>query len=137
MCGSKLENLPIILQKQWEANKTNRQQPWSTYALHFATFTSLAFVFDPLLLVSGWYATADWEPQNQRYAFWAQFIFIFGFTKVVKLMGLFIKNPFDLIFWPVSVVFGYFHGLIKLYALVTLNMVSGAVNQANARAKIC
>lgn len=49
---------------------------------------------------------------------------MFGFTKFVKLMGLLLRNPSDVIFVPVSIVFGYFHGLIKLYALITLNMVS-------------
>lgn len=78
---------------------------------------------DPLLLAAGWWATADWEMQNRRYAFWAQVVFMFGFTKVVKLMGLFLRNPSDIFYLPVSVLFGYFHGLIKLYALVTLNMV--------------
>lgn len=105
------------------SNKRNRQQWWCTYALHIATFTSLAFVTDPLLLASCWWATADWDIQNRRYAFWAQFIYMFAFTKVVKLMGLFLRNPSDVIFLPVSILFGYFHGLVKLYALVTLNMV--------------
>lgn len=49
---------------------------------------------------------------------------MFAFTKVVKLMGLFLRNPSDIIFLPVSIVFGYFHGLIKLYALFTLQVVS-------------
>lgn len=48
---------------------------------------------------------------------------MFGFTKVVKLMGLFLKNPSDVFFLPASVIFGYGHGLIKLHALCTLNMV--------------
>ena len=48
---------------------------------------------------------------------------MFGFTKVVKLVGLFRKNPSDLMFLPVSIVFGYFHGLIKLWALCTLKQV--------------
>ena len=61
---------------------------------------------------------------NRRYAFWAQFTFMFGFTKVVKLIGLLVRNPSDIMFLPVSVLFGYFHGLIKLYALFTLKMVS-------------
>lgn len=112
----------------WTSMVTERyiwtQQLWCTYALHFATFTSLAFVVDPLLLASCWWGTADWEIQNRRYAFWTQFIFMFAFTKVVKLMGLFIRNPSDIMFLPVSVIFGYFHGLIKLYALITLNMTS-------------
>lgn len=100
-----------------------RQQLWCTYALHIATFTSLAFAVDPLLLASCWWATADWDTQQRRYAFWAQFVFMFGFSKVVKLMGLFLRNPSDILFLPVSILFGYFHGLIKLYALFTLNMV--------------
>ncbi|KAH7320011.1 nucleotide-diphospho-sugar transferase [Stachybotrys elegans] len=116
----------------WRSNWTSlmverhvwRQQWWCTYALHIATFTSLAFVFDPLLLATCWWATADWEMSDRRRAFWAQFIFMFAFTKVVKLVGLFRRNPSDLVFLPISVVFGYFHGLIKLYALATLNMTS-------------
>ena len=49
---------------------------------------------------------------------------MFGFTKIVKLMGLFIRDPKDLVFLPASIIFGYFHGFIKLYALFTLKMVS-------------
>ncbi|POR34484.1 Hyaluronan synthase [Tolypocladium paradoxum] len=116
----------------WRSNWTSlvrerhvwKQQLWCTYALHIATFTSLAFATDPLLLALCWRATGDWEMQHRKYAFWAQFIFMFGFTKVVKLMGLFLRNPGDVVFLPVSIVFGYFHGLIKLYALCTLNMTS-------------
>jgi hypothetical protein len=83
----------------------------------------LAFVVDPLLLVACWKATNGWEQANREYAFWAQFIFMFGFTKVVKLVGLFVRYPSDFLFLPVSIVFGYFHGFIKLYALFTLKMV--------------
>ncbi|EJT69092.1 hypothetical protein GGTG_13360 [Gaeumannomyces tritici R3-111a-1] len=98
-----------------------RQQPWSTYALHIATFTSLAFVFDPLILASLWWGTADWDVVSRRCAFGAMLVF-FAFTKVVKLVGLFRKNPADIVFLPLSIVFGYLHGFIKLYALFTLNM---------------
>lgn len=51
---------------------------------------------------------------------------MFGFTKVVKLVGLFRKNPRDIMFLPVSIIFGYFHGFIKLYALFTLKQVCRA-----------
>jgi cellulose synthase/poly-beta-1,6-N-acetylglucosamine synthase-like glycosyltransferase len=116
----------------WRSNWTSlcreryvlRQQPWCTYALHFATFTSLAFVIDPLLLLACWKATVGWDQAHREYAFWAQFAFMFGFTKVVKLVGLFVRNPSDLVYLPVSIVFGYFHGLIKLWALVTLNVTT-------------
>ncbi|KAK3350303.1 hypothetical protein B0T25DRAFT_570868 [Lasiosphaeria hispida] len=43
------------------------------------------------------------------------------FTKVIKLMGLFQRNPSNTIYLPLSIVFGYFHGLIKIYVLIMLN----------------
>lgn len=102
----------------------NRQQPWCTYALHFATFTSLAWLFDPLILLSIWWGTASWDPETRWSIFIAEVVWMFGFTKVIKLVGLFRRNPQDLMFLPVSILFGYFHGFIKLYALFTLNIVS-------------
>lgn len=121
MCGRKFHGHWPLLTSSLTSDYS--QQPWCTYALHFATFTSLAFLVDPLLLASLWWATAEWDPEARNTAFWAQFIFMFAFTKVVKLIGLFRRNPSDLKYLVVSIVFGYFHGLIKLYALLTLNMV--------------
>jgi len=116
----------------WRSNFTSlvhekyvwTQQPWCTYALHIATFTSLAFVVDPLLLLSCWWGTEDWDPNTRRMVLAAEIIFMFGFTKVVKLVGLFRKNPSDIVYLPVSIIFGYYHGLIKLYALFTLKQTS-------------
>ncbi|KAI0431571.1 polysaccharide synthase [Xylaria sp. FL1042] len=116
----------------WRSNYTSlvrernviRQQPWCTYALHLATFTSLAFVVDPLLLFSLWWGTEGWDMDTRRKLLWAQLIFLFAYTKVVKLIGLFRRQPSDIKFLPVSILFGYFHGFIKLYALFTLNMTS-------------
>lgn len=134
-----LENGPKFLyqctrwaRSNWRSNWTSlvreryvwKQQPWCTYALHIATFTSLAFLVDPLLLLTCWWATANWATPDRYLAVGGQFFFMFAFTKVVKLVGLFRRNPSDLLYLPLSIVFGYFHGLIKLYALLTLNMVS-------------
>ncbi|KAH8597591.1 glycosyltransferase family 2 protein [Bisporella sp. PMI_857] len=115
----------------WRSNYTSlfterhvwRQQPWSTYALHIATFTSLAFVMDPLIVYITYRAAIDFIPGHEWYAVAAQLGFMF-ITKVVKLLGLFSREPFDLIFLPVSILFGYFHGLIKLWAFFTLRMTS-------------
>ncbi|EGS17012.1 polysaccharide synthase-like protein [Thermochaetoides thermophila DSM 1495] len=116
----------------WRSNWTSlfverhvwRQQPWCTYALHIATFTSLAFVVDPLLLFTCWWGTEGWNMRDRYILLGAEIAFMFGFTKVVKLVGLFRKNPKDIMFLPVSILFGYFHGLIKLYALFTLKETS-------------
>ncbi|PHH59589.1 hypothetical protein CDD82_2434 [Ophiocordyceps australis] len=116
----------------WRSNWTSlvrertvwRRQPWCTYALHIATFTSLAFVVDPLLLWACWRAFENEPPRLRCAVFVAQLAFMFLFTKTVKLWGLLWKHPSDLVYLPVSVLFGWFHGFIKLYALATLNMTS-------------
>lgn len=46
------------------------------------------------------------------------------FTKVVKLVPHLYRYPMDVRFIPIAIVFGYLHGFIKIYALLTLNMVS-------------
>lgn len=101
----------------------NRQQPWSTYALHIATFTSLSVAFDPLIIFLAIKATETWSPEQQKIVLGLQLSFML-FSKVIKLVGLFMREPADLIFLPVSIIFGYFHGFIKLYAGITLRMVS-------------
>jgi hypothetical protein len=116
----------------WRSNWTSlvreryvlSQQPWCTYALHIATFTSLAFLLDPLIVAALWWGTEGWAMETRQHLFWAQIVFLFAFTKVVKLIGLFRRNPSDIFYLPISILFGYFHGLIKLYALLTLNMTS-------------
>ena len=45
------------------------------------------------------------------------------FTKIVKLLPHFYRYPGDIKFIPEIVLFGYFHGLIKIYALFTLHQV--------------
>ncbi|TKA70356.1 hypothetical protein B0A55_08508 [Friedmanniomyces simplex] len=55
----------------------------------------------------------------------ALFVFLgvwtFLFSKTVKLWGHFIRYPADLMFLPVYIGFGYFHGLIKFWGLISLS----------------
>ncbi|KAF8850374.1 hypothetical protein BDZ45DRAFT_195970 [Acephala macrosclerotiorum] len=105
----------------WTSTVTERhvwtQQPWSSYALHIATFTSLSFAFDPWIL---WLSYMIYGSTG----LWAQAIFMFFFVKTVKLWGLWRRNPLDVVYYPTSVFFGWFHGTIKLWALATLRITS-------------
>lgn len=49
------------------------------------------------------------------------------FTKTVKLWPHFYRHPQDIKFIPAQVLFGYCHGFIKLYTLLTLNKVRSIV----------
>ena len=45
-------------------------------------------------------------------------------SKFVKLLGHYIRHPVDFLLLPVSIIFGYLHGLIKAKAMLTLDVVS-------------
>ena len=45
-------------------------------------------------------------------------------SKFSKNLGHYIRNPTDVFLIPVSICFGWFHGLIKIYAMLTLDVVS-------------
>ena len=46
------------------------------------------------------------------------------FSKFVKLIPLFLRDPASIILFPVSIIFGELHALIKFYAGSTLHVVS-------------
>lgn len=96
---------------------------WSTYALHIATFTSLSFIFDPTIIFLTHRLSQDLPGNGHFWAMFAQLTFM-AWIKVIKLIGLFRREPMDIIFLPLSIVFGYFHGFIKIYALLTHRVVS-------------
>jgi hypothetical protein len=99
-----------------------RQQPWCAYALHLATLYPPAIIGDALLMFLLSKASQDWDVQLRQYALGAQLLWMF-ISKFVKLLGHFIRYPQDITLLPVSILFGYFHGFIKVYACCSLNVV--------------
>ena len=51
-------------------------------------------------------------------------------SKFIKLLGHYIRYPVDFILLPISIIFGYLHGLIKAKAMLSLNVVSLPVFQS-------
>lgn len=117
-------NSPIALRPL--ANETSAQ-PWSSYALHLSSFSPPAVVTDGLL---GYllYQSVKSTPNDALIvdpltAFLLFFMWLL-FTKTVKLLPYFWRYPSDIKFLPVSILFGYLHGFLKLYTLVTVHKVS-------------
>jgi hypothetical protein len=121
---------------------TDRNYPWSLYAVFQTTVTQWAFAFDVALLglfyltlcEAGYYeeprvaAGPDREDASpsascERSLLWALFLGHYLFSKTVKLIPHLLRNPGDVRFVPVSVLFGYFHNLIKLYGCITVTEV--------------
>ena len=66
----------------------------------------------------------DWSQDYSTALFVFLVTWTFFFSKTVKLWGHFFRYPADVVFIPVYIGFGYFHGLIKLWGLFTLSEVS-------------
>lgn len=137
---------PSVVSSQVSVNeqlKTNHtmlvgsDQPWCTYALHLATFNPPALIMDPLLYYLLYHSTNEVQfllPQVPMSlpAILALFTLWLLFTKIVKLLPYFWRYPMDLKFFPALIAFGYFFGLIKLYALLTLHKVCGRTSSSNS-----
>ncbi|KAF1825295.1 glycosyltransferase family 2 protein [Dissoconium aciculare CBS 342.82] len=117
------------VRSNWRSNLTSMfverhywwTQPWSTYSVLQTTITAWAFVYD-VFVFSAWYQASTSWPHENRVQLWVfLFTWTFVFSKTVKLWGHFLRYPVDVVFIPVYISFGYFHGLIKLYGLFTLS----------------
>lgn len=117
------------VRSNWRSNLTSMfverhywaTQPWSTYSVLQTTITAWALPYDLLIFISCYQASYNW-PENLRTALFVfLFTWTFLFSKTVKLWGHFFRYPADVVFIPVYVCFGYFHGLIKLWGLFTLS----------------
>lgn len=51
-------------------------------------------------------------------------------SKFIKLMGHYIRYPVDFLLLPISILFGYLHGIIKAYAMLSLNVVCRSIDLA-------
>jgi hypothetical protein len=87
------------------------------------TLSPPAIVGDLLLWLFLWWGTQDWSVDEAQTAYYMMLAWM-TFSKFIKLITHFVRYPVDILLWPVSVLFGWFHGLIKMYAMATLSVVS-------------
>ncbi|KAJ9296951.1 CAZyme family GT2 [Paecilomyces variotii] len=113
----------------WRSNLTSMfdekhiwyRQPWSTYAVHLTTLSPPALLGDMALVFLCHKATELWDHESHLLAM--QLLAAWMFTsKFIKLFGHWTRYPIDFLLLPVSILFGYFHGGIKMYAVLTLSV---------------
>lgn len=101
-----------------------RTQPWSTYSVLQTTITAWALPYDGAMLFSAYRMSEFLSAVQTRALFTALFLWIFVFSKTVKLWGHYARYPEDVRFIPLYIAFGYGHGFIKLWGALTLGEVS-------------
>ena len=106
----------------WRSNSTTlladrnvwASQPWSVYAIYITSFLNFALLIDPLLIYLCY--GAGWSISHLL-----TWILL---TKIIKSMPHFLRHPRDIVYFPAYLLFGYYHSLVKLYALFTVLDVS-------------
>ena len=91
--------------------------------MQLTTLSPPAIVGDAWIVLLLWYATGNWVADDALKAMYALAAWMF-FTKFIKLITHFVRFPIDILLFPLSPLFGWLHGVIKCYALVTLSEVS-------------
>ncbi|KAI4171380.1 MAG: hypothetical protein LQ343_004336 [Gyalolechia ehrenbergii] len=115
----------------WRSNITSMfcdghiwmHQPWSTYAVYLTTVSHWALAWDAFLIYLFIDMAKCW-PNNSRDMGLAALVGWMFLSKFLKLLGHYVRYPGDFLLLPVSIVFGYFHGLIKGYAMLSLNVTA-------------
>lgn len=115
----------------WRSNITSmfcerhvwRKQPWSTYAVHQTTLLQWAFAWDCLLPYLYCTSTVTWSHEARMLGL-AILLSWMLMSKFLKLLGHYIQHPVDFLLLPISIIFGYIHGLIKAKAMLSLTAVS-------------
>jgi hypothetical protein len=91
--------------------------------VYLTTLSPPAIVGDLALITFCYQGTKSWDEESRMLALKGLLLWMF-ISKFIKLLGHYVRYPADVVLLPVSILFGYFHGLIKLYAACTLNVVS-------------
>ena len=73
---------------------------------------------------------------NTRHAWLLALLLWILSSKVVKVAPYFAKHPRDLVHLPGYILFGYFHSLIKLYALLTVWNTSWSGRELDVMARM-
>ena len=90
--------------------------------MQLTTLSPPAIVGDAFLWLFLLWGIAEWPAHQRQIAIWSLLAWMI-FSKIIKLVTHFVRYPVDVLLWPLSVTFGWFHGAIKLYALATLSEV--------------
>ncbi|KAL9633806.1 MAG: hypothetical protein Q9164_004479 [Protoblastenia rupestris] len=101
----------------------NPNFPWSTYAVYQTTVLQWAFFWDCLIIYSYLLYSESWDYEIKTAGLTALLTWMLV-SKFIKLLGHYIRYPADFLLLPISIAFGYLHGLIKAKAMLSLNVTA-------------
>lgn len=105
----------------WRSNSTTlfadqtawRTQPWCVYAVYFSAFVNFALFYDTALFATLYFSSFYSAPSMK----WLAALLLV--SKLIKPLPHYMRNPRDLAYLPLQILFGYYHSWVKLNALLT------------------
>jgi cellulose synthase/poly-beta-1,6-N-acetylglucosamine synthase-like glycosyltransferase len=92
---------------------------WSLYAIYIGQFQTPAFLIDGSLLALLYRGMSDYDAYNRNFSVCLLAGWIL-FSKTIKMIPHFLEFPQDMVFIPGMICFSYYHGLMNVYALITM-----------------
>lgn len=110
----------------WRSNATTlladrtawRTQPWCVYAVYFSAFVNFALFYDAALFATLYFSSFYSASSMKRLG-----CLLFA-SKLIKPLPHYMRNPRDLPYVPLQILFGYYHSWVKLNALLTCTNVA-------------
>ncbi|KAF2398266.1 hypothetical protein EJ06DRAFT_564566 [Trichodelitschia bisporula] len=111
--GHRLTSFRAMKQSFWY-----RSHPWSVYAVYTLLWIIPSVVVEVVLACLLYHEVGQDVDKTLVMAMFGIWLL---FTKLVKLIPHFSCYPQDLIYVPAAILFGWIHGFINIYALLTLS----------------
>lgn len=114
----------------WRSNSTSlfvdfavwQSQPWCVYAVFLSSFVNFALFYDFALSLTLYHAVVDTAAAKMVALTWL--VLILFASKMIKPLPHFWRYPADIVYLPGYILFGYFHSLVKLRALLTVTTIA-------------
>ncbi|KAL2865300.1 uncharacterized protein BJX67DRAFT_389502 [Aspergillus lucknowensis] len=91
------------------------RHPWCIYAVHLTSLVNFALPYDAALIYTLHHSKLAKEDHDALHHL-LRWILL---SKLIKVTPYFLREHQDILLLPGYILFGYFHSLIKLYALLT------------------
>jgi hypothetical protein len=93
------------------------QHPWTTFSMFIALFFNIAILYDGALF---------WTLKNSDYGTTGNLVvlgLVLFVSKLIKPWDYYRRFPQDWVYIPAQILFGYYHGLVRLRALFTIQNI--------------
>lgn len=112
----------------------SRKYAWGTYVIYVSMLQNPSLLIDLGFAYLLTLIVAPCEPATRCLCYTLLGLWLL-LSKVVRLIPHMLRHPSDLVWLPALIAFGYYHGLLNVYAMCTLTQTAWGGKDLNALSK--